>query len=466
MAVTQYIGARYVPLFSDPLDWDSTKAYEPLTIVYYLGNSYTSRQSVPVGIDIANNDYWAITGNYNAQIEAYRKEVQTYDGRITANAQAIADEVSRAVAEESAIKELITAEATRAKAAESELATGVSNALTRISEETEAREAADAALSAKIERSRFVKDYDNSVLVCIGDSILAGWSTENPSGIDAWDVYAGERLGFKPANVIKSCIGGAGWATGTTAQTLVNNAKTEVVSAGLDPDNVTAVVIAMGVNDSRQSIAKANVLSGASNAINAALGLFKNAEIHVFPMLMGNFGYSPQTQDVIDAVVLACSNLANVSYHEAVWTWNYDCPLSGGGVSSDRIHLLSDGEKRSGYNIARSMLGYNCAVLGAKVSVSDITGSETFAIVRSGGTMALTAAANYGTNASGHLWAFDTRYLNLQTAGIFTDGASTSTLVLVDAETKILKTFNTTFSSRGLYGSMAWPIKAEWNWIE
>lgn len=84
MAVTQYIGARYVPLFADPMQWDSTKTYEPLTVVYNGGNSYTSRQYVPVGIQIDDDAYWALTGNYNAQIEQYRAEVTQYDGRITA----------------------------------------------------------------------------------------------------------------------------------------------------------------------------------------------------------------------------------------------------------------------------------------------------------------------------------------------------------------------------------------------
>ena len=82
MAVTQYIGARYVPLFADPMQWDSTKTYEPLTIVYNEGNSYTSRQYVPAGIQIDNDNYWALTGNYNAQIEQYRAEVTAYDKRI------------------------------------------------------------------------------------------------------------------------------------------------------------------------------------------------------------------------------------------------------------------------------------------------------------------------------------------------------------------------------------------------
>lgn len=84
MAVTQYIGARYVPLFADPMQWDSTKTYEPLTIVYNGGNSYTSKQYVPAGIQIDDDSYWALTGNYNAQIEQYRTEVARCDKRITA----------------------------------------------------------------------------------------------------------------------------------------------------------------------------------------------------------------------------------------------------------------------------------------------------------------------------------------------------------------------------------------------
>lgn len=74
--VTQYIGARYVPLFAEPLDWDIEREYEPMTIVLHQGNSFTSRQFVPKGIDISNSSFWAKTGNYNAQIEQYRKEVQ------------------------------------------------------------------------------------------------------------------------------------------------------------------------------------------------------------------------------------------------------------------------------------------------------------------------------------------------------------------------------------------------------
>ena len=82
MSTTQYIGARYVPLFADPIEWNKTRTYEPLTIVIHEGNSYTSRQYVPIGIDIDNDDYWALTGNYNAQVEQYRKDVIKIDSLV------------------------------------------------------------------------------------------------------------------------------------------------------------------------------------------------------------------------------------------------------------------------------------------------------------------------------------------------------------------------------------------------
>lgn len=81
MTVREYIGARYVPLFTG--DWDDTKTYEPLSIVLYQGNSYTSRQYVPTGIALTNDTYWAETGNFNAQVEAYREEVLDYAERLT-----------------------------------------------------------------------------------------------------------------------------------------------------------------------------------------------------------------------------------------------------------------------------------------------------------------------------------------------------------------------------------------------
>lgn len=120
MAVTQYIGARYVPVFATPLEWTNDRAYEPLTIVEYNGNSYTSMQSVPKGTDILNGDYWVATGNYNAQVEAYRKEVQTFEKEIdtaVSDAAAAKQAAAQASTDVSAVSTAVNTAQTRADAA-------------------------------------------------------------------------------------------------------------------------------------------------------------------------------------------------------------------------------------------------------------------------------------------------------------------------------------------------------------
>ena len=160
MATTQYIGGRYVPLFAEPIEWDKTKQYETLTIVTNNGNSYTSRQFVPTGVEITNETFWALTGNYNAQIEQYRKEVTAYDGRITAaqtdatSALSLAHEnetnISANDAElagtaNSGLKTLITNETRRATAAENANKSAIEVEVVRAKSEESKNAAAIAA---------------------------------------------------------------------------------------------------------------------------------------------------------------------------------------------------------------------------------------------------------------------------------------------------------------------------------
>ena len=84
-----YVGHRYKPkMFGE---WDKTNLYEPLSIVQYQGASYTSRQYVPVGIEITNEEYWALTGNYNAQVEQYRQDVRNLNTTVSENSSAISE---------------------------------------------------------------------------------------------------------------------------------------------------------------------------------------------------------------------------------------------------------------------------------------------------------------------------------------------------------------------------------------
>ena len=89
-----YVGNRYVPKMMG--DWDKEKLYEPLSVVTYQGASYTSRQYVPTGVEITNEDFWVLSGNYNAQVEHYRQEVLTVNKEVKTGLKQVNDEVVNA----------------------------------------------------------------------------------------------------------------------------------------------------------------------------------------------------------------------------------------------------------------------------------------------------------------------------------------------------------------------------------
>ena len=76
----QYVGARYVPKVMG--EWNKALQYEALSIVTFSGNSFTSKVPVPANIDITNTTYWVNTGNYNAQVEAYRQQTAQLENHL------------------------------------------------------------------------------------------------------------------------------------------------------------------------------------------------------------------------------------------------------------------------------------------------------------------------------------------------------------------------------------------------
>ena len=88
----KYVGHRYVPkIFGE---WDKQNEYEGLSIVTHKGNSYTSKKRVPVGIDILNEEFWVVTGNYDAQVEHYRQDVRNLDNRLTGEMSDLDDKLT------------------------------------------------------------------------------------------------------------------------------------------------------------------------------------------------------------------------------------------------------------------------------------------------------------------------------------------------------------------------------------
>lgn len=239
-AVREYVGARYVPLFADPITWDNTQTYEPLTIVVYQGNSYTSRQYVPTGIEITNTDYWALTGNYNAQIEQYRSEVQAIS---TAQSEFESETTTN-------IENLETANTTQ------------DATITQLTTKVESNTEAIAELDAK-------KPY----MIVIGDSFSAG----NQTGTPYWWQIIAQRKNLEPKNY---AVSGCGYLAGTkTFIQQINEAITEFAN---NKDEVAEVYVFGSINDLRnQENVSIDWINALKNVVNTLTSNFTQAKIYI-----------------------------------------------------------------------------------------------------------------------------------------------------------------------------------------
>lgn len=284
--VRQYVGARYVPVFADPLEWSDAHGYEPLTIVTCQGNSYTSMQSVPAGIDIANTEYWAQTGNYNAQIEAYRQEVRAYDQRIAANANAIAAET---------------------QARESEVA----EAMAAIADETQARTNGDNELALRIDslsRQTPVQGENGRSAVFIGDSFMAP-TASYPRKLA---YFTAQLMGWTMYNY---AYGGSGWVDEAGASmNFYHQIQKAAQQIGIPVADVNYIVIGGGFNDWNDPtpLTYNQLYSAAVQTIKEARAQFPNAQIIAIPMMFRNYGVDTHMHDLYSAIVagIAASGVA------------------------------------------------------------------------------------------------------------------------------------------------------------
>lgn len=294
--VRQYVGARYVPVFANPLEWSDTREYEPLTIVTYQGNSYTSMQYVPTSIGIADTAYWALTGNFNAQVEAYRAEVRAFDDRINANAAAINANTTAINANTAAIN---------------------------------ANAAAINANAAAIAQEK--TDRTTNVMLAFGDSYGVDTISQGP----VWCEITANKL--QATELHNYCVGGATFNTTKEKNFFVQVDK--AISEIKNPEYVKYVGIVGGTNDGSNSIANAIVSLVAK--INSA---FPNAVIGI--------GLNASKQDILSygakqkriAALNLNGNFATpVFIDSVVYT-----QLAKDCMMDDNIHPTAKGSKRIG----------------------------------------------------------------------------------------------------------------------
>lgn len=84
----QYIETSSIS-YADPIQWDITKQYPRNTVVVTVnGDGYLSTQSVPIGIDIDNEDYWTKIGNFSELWGSVKLAITPIDEKLKTTASA------------------------------------------------------------------------------------------------------------------------------------------------------------------------------------------------------------------------------------------------------------------------------------------------------------------------------------------------------------------------------------------
>lgn len=413
------VGPRVTPNYiKEP--WSSLNSYVYFDVVRDVaGSSYVAiKPLVPAGTELTDEDYWFKWSDPNAQLNELEQVVKLYDGRISRNASAITAEEQRATAAEAtkapidhASEETVYGVGNAANYGHVKIAdTGASDASASVAAspkyvsdvKTELTGKLNTELSGYYTKSeadgRFVAKPAKRVpiLACVGDSILAGWSDEHPNNIPAWDTYLGSALGFSEGNIYKYAIGGAGFDSGTKIADEVNTLKNNIESAGRNLEDVSIVVLGAGINDVINKRSASAVKSGANLAVVNACNAFPNAEIHVFPMVVGwaNLcGLMLELESAINEGAMNADTANKIVTHTGVWSWNYDGNDSG--VSSDGIHLLADGESKAGRSMAIEINGGSAYREGYQFDITNAQGTKVVTGHRRGATVSFKLASNF-----------------------------------------------------------------------
>lgn len=270
-----YTGMRYVPVFADPAEWSSANSYEPLEIVIHKGNSYTSKTFVPVGVEITDQEYWANTGNYNAQVEQYRQDVAV-----------VKDQISAANA-------------------------NISNINTQIKD-----------INAQIDEIE--AEIRDGIYLCLGDSWVAEGTIAN--------IVAKQ----KNLTLINKAVSGASFTTFTSYVKTIAEEINEAVSQISDKSLVKLVTLVAGVNDvsHHSEINQTAINSAAAQALKSIRANFPNAEI----VFAADAPYSTDFLS-LSHYYYAVDQLQRISYYQQVRFVNlYGMFNSSSYYKEDNLH--------------------------------------------------------------------------------------------------------------------------------
>jgi len=289
-AYNTYVGARYVPIFCG--EWDANNTYEPLSIVTYEGNSYTSRGYVPKGAQITNDTYWVLTGNFNGQIASIQEEVNKNTTNINSNTESIEIINSTLTTNQPYINKLIP---------------------------------------------------DNRFYVFIGDS----YGTKYGNVTTPWPELVASNLGLDENHYVNLSVGGRGF-NGIPESNNVINGYTEWVNANPNLSNkVTHIIIALGINDGSYTT---GLLAKVKSQLGQIKVISKQAEIMLF--MIGNMDNNNETPPKLDNIYIEASFESGVkSIPELYYCW-----FTNNGFDSSHYHPTQLGQAFLGYTLSQAII--------------------------------------------------------------------------------------------------------------
>lgn len=415
MAVREYIGARYVPLLADPVEWDSTREYEPLTIVIHQGNSFTSRQSVPVGIDILNEHYWAATGNYNAQTEAYRREtasvatglqevqhdIDDIDEAVaqvrldvSANTLAIGNESQAREQADNAINDAIDDINALFPLQGSNIAPGAVGTDAIAAQAVTAPKYQDGSiglikLNENVQSRMRAESLRYATAVFIGDSYGRGVGSSDDHG---WVHYCTSYLGLTGSQYVNVSNSGAGFVrtghsdglNGLTFETQLDYAANHLPT-GKTANDITHVIIAGGYNDHGAS----GIPNAVTSCVNHAKSLFPDAAVFVLPLCAGDREITSEFNYLYSSIASGAAR-AGAATTDVSTYWLY--PKQIETSYGDQIHPNDEGYKIQGRNIASFVMG------GLVMPYAETFGAsaEGYSVASGASSQGFRCGVNYG----------------------------------------------------------------------
>ena len=347
---TQYVGPRIIPHLWDPILWDAATQYDALAVLQYEGAYYVARYVPPLGTPPTNTTYWVKWADFNAQMAQLQDTVESFDNRITANAEAVASE------------------ATARQQADQNQSLALGSAVQALNTEIDTTA---AELRGEMEGAH--KQLRDGYIVCIGDSWNAGVADGNLNGYSAdngWGRKLCEFMRMDATTQLKNYAQpSAGFVApgGNNQRTFGDLLDLAIASVGDNADKVTHLVVAGGVNDSNYLIAGSATATDLQTAVtafcNKAAINFPHATIYVFPMLWPGHSELRQ-QDIVARNRIAdgahaASAPVSICRHTPEWLFGKSAYFGSG---TQGHHTTLDGLQQVARYMAEWLNGGNARV--------------------------------------------------------------------------------------------------------